>query len=310
MIISASRRTDIPAYYTDWLLNRLKERYVYVRNPFNIRQINKIDLNPAVVDGIVFWSKNPRPLLDKLHLITDYPYYFHFTLNAYDTDIEVRLPQKKELVETFKRLSDKIGPQRVIWRYDPVVVNDRYTASYHIDAFGEYAHTLRGYTNKVTFSFIDLYKKIAQHMRFLGITEVSNEEKHVIARNFSEIAKENGLHIDSCAEKIDLSAYGIDHARCIDSSLIAEVAGYAVSAQKDPYQRLACGCIDSIDIGEYNSCRSGCIYCYATYSRYMVETQTKRHDPLLPLLVGELQGDEKLTEKQVSSNRIIQQELF
>jgi hypothetical protein len=155
MIISASRRTDIPAYYSDWMLNRIKEQYACVRNPMNIHQISKINLNPDVVDCIVFWSKNPKPMLDKLQYFNEYAYYFQFTLNPYGNDIETKLPPKKEIIETFKKLSEKIGLQRVIWRYDPVLLNTQYTIAYHIDNFNELAYQLNGYTEKVTFSFIN-----------------------------------------------------------------------------------------------------------------------------------------------------------
>jgi DNA repair photolyase len=270
MIISASRRTDIPAYYSDWLLNRIQERYVYVKNPMNIHHISKISLEPDVVDGIVFWSKNPKPMLLKLKFIKDYAYYFQFTLNPYDRDIEERLPGKDEILETFKQLSDMIGPQKVIWRYDPVLLNDKYSISYHTDKFYEFAQKLSGYTEKVTFSFIDFYKKITENIKSARMYEITNEEKSSIADNFSRIAQGNNLLIDACAEDIDLSKYNIARARCIDDRLIAKIIGYNFIAEKDKNQRLECGCVGSIDIGEYNSCSNGCIYCYANYNKVIV----------------------------------------
>jgi hypothetical protein len=165
MIISASRRTDIPAYYTDWMLNRINERYVCVRNPMNTHQISKINLEPDVVDCIVFWSKNPEPMIDKLQLIKDYFYYFQFTLNPYGQDMEVNLPLKSKIIETFKQLSEKIGSEKVIWRYDPILLNDKYNVAYHIDKFEKFANELKGYTEKVIFSFIDFYKRITENIR-------------------------------------------------------------------------------------------------------------------------------------------------
>jgi len=135
MIISASRRTDIPSRYSEWFFNRIKEKYVYVRNPMNIRQISAINLDPELVDCIVFWSKNPKPMIDKLQLIKDYKYYFQFTLNPYEPDVEAGLPPKPEIIETFKKLSDITGPQKVIWRYDPILINSKYNTVYHIDKF-------------------------------------------------------------------------------------------------------------------------------------------------------------------------------
>jgi hypothetical protein len=310
MIISASRRTDIPAYYSDWLLNRIKERYVYVRNPLNIHQISKINLSPDVVDCIVFWSKNPRPLLDKLQILNEYAYYFQFTLNPYDKDIEVQLPCKYEILETFKKLSDMISPSKIIWRYDPVLLNKKYTISFHIDKFSEYAMKLKGYTEKVTFSFIDFYKKITENIKFAEIDEITYEEKNIIADNFSRIAKNSNLIIDTCAEDIDLSKYNISHARCIDDRLIAKIIGYNFIAEKDKNQRLECGCVGSVDIGEYNSCSNGCVYCYANYSPNVVKTNFKKHNKFSPLLIGETNESDIINERKVLSNKILQKEFF
>jgi len=267
MIISASRRTDIPAYYSDWLLSRIKERYVDVKNPMNKNQIRKISLEPDVVDCIVFWSKNPEPLLDKLQFFCGYAFYFQFTLNPYYSDIETKLPPKKEIIETFKKLSDKIGPQKVIWRYDPVLLNNRYTVTYHIDKFNEFACQLRNFTEKVIFSFIDFYRKISLNVKTHGITEITTSEKNTLAGNFSKIAKENSLLIDTCAEGIDLSVFNIGRGKCIDNTLIAKITGRDFPAKRDKNQRVECGCAASVDIGEYNSCLNGCIYCYANYSQ-------------------------------------------
>ena len=310
MIISASRRTDIPSYYSEWFFNRIKEKWVYVRNPMNIHQISKINLEPEVVDCIVFWSKNPKPMIDKLQLIKDYFYYFQFTLNSYGQDIEVNLPFKDERIETFKKLSDKIGPVRIIWRYDPILLNDKYNMSYHVDNFEKCASILKGYTEKVTFSFIDFYKRITENIKLINAYEITTEEKNIIAEKFSKIAKENNLLIDTCAEDIDLSKYGIEHARCIDDRLITRIIGYNFTAEKDKTQRLECGCIKSIDIGEYNSCSNGCIYCYANYSHTLVEKNTKKHICLSPLLIDEINSTDIISERKMTSNKILQKELF
>jgi len=312
MIISASRRTDIPAYYSDWMFNRIKEGYVYVQNPMNIHQISKICLNPDAVDCIVFWSKNPKPMLTKLDFFDEYKYayYFQFTLNPYDKDIETSLPPKNEIIETFKRLSDKIGPQKVIWRYDPILLNNKYTMTYHIDKFNEFAHKLKKYTKKVTFSFIDFYRKISENIKINGIIQLTIEEKNFIAEIFSKIAKENNLHIDTCAEDIELSKYGIEHARCIDDKLIAKITGYNVTVKKDKYQRLECGCVESIDIGKYNSCSNGCVYCYANYNCKIVENNVKKHEQLSPLLIGDTNSDYIVNERKVTSNKVHQYAFF
>jgi Domain of unknown function (DUF1848). len=310
MIISASRRTDIPSYYSEWFLNRIKEKFVYVRNPMNIHQISEINLAPELVDCIVFWSKNPKPMIDKLQLIKDYNYYFQFTLNPYESDVEVGLPSKIEIIETFKKLSDIIGPQKVIWRYDPVLINNKYNTTYHIDEFERIAGILKGYTEKVTFSFIDFYKRITENIKLLEITEISTEEKNIIAKNFSEIAINNNLSIDTCAEDIDFSRYGITHARCIDDRLISKIIGYNLQVEKDKNQRLECGCVKSIDIGEYNSCSNGCVYCYANYSINTVEKNYKKHTQLSPLIIGDVCPDDIVKERKVISEKTLQNELF
>jgi len=304
MIISASRRTDIPAYYSDWLLNKIKERYVYVRNPMNNHQVSKINLDPEVVDCIVFWSKNPKPMIDKLSSLSNYAYYFQFTLNPYDNDIETNLPPKVEIIETFKKLSDLIGSQRIIWRYDPVLLNARYTINYHIDKFMEIACQLKGYTEKAIFSFIDFYKKINENIKANCIIDITSEEKYLIAENFSKIANENNLLIDTCAEDIDLSQYNIEYARCIDDRLITKIIGNNRSVEKDKNQRLECGCAISIDIGEYNSCSNGCIYCYANYSYNLVKNNCIKHNILSPLLIGDIDSSDIINERKVKSKYV------
>jgi hypothetical protein len=258
----------------------------------------------------VFWSKNPKPMLAKLQFIKEYAYYFQFTLNPYDRDIEVGLPYKNEILETFKKLSDIIGSQRVIWRYDPVLLNKKYNISYHIDKFYEFAGKLKGYTEKVTFSFIDFYKKITENVKAVGIYEITHEEKNIIAYNFSQAAKENDLLIDTCAEDIDLLKYNITHAGCVDDRLISKIIGYNFIAEKDKNQRLECACVGSIDIGEYNSCPNACVYCYANYSQSIVADNFKRHKQFSPLLIGETNDTDIISERKVSTNKILQKELY
>jgi DNA repair photolyase len=300
MIISVSRRTDIPSFYSEWFFNRIKEKSVYARNPMNIHQISNIKLDPEVVDCIVFWTKNPKPMLDKLKLLKDYFYYFQFTLNPYEQEIETKLPSKDEVIDVFKKLSDKIGPEKIIWRYDPILLNNKYGITYHIDNFKNLADTLKGYTEKIIFSFIDFYKKIKKNIKPVNINETTIEEKGIIAEEFSQIAKENNLSIDTCAEGIDFSKYGILHARCIDDRLIAKITGYNFIVEKDKNQRFECGCVKSIDIGDYNSCANGCIYCYANYSRNFVEKNMKKHYCLSPLLIGDVSNNDIINERKVT----------
>jgi DNA repair photolyase len=237
---------------------------VPVQNPFNPRHIREVDLSPSAVDGIVFWTKNPRPMMGRLDALGPYAFYFQFTLNAYHEDIEPGLPSKERLRETFLRLSDAVGPDRVIWRYDPVLLNDTYTVSWHIDRFGETAERLRGYTKRVVFSFIDLYKKIERAVKLFGIREADDDDRDALAARFAAAARQNGLSIETCAEAVDLSRHGITHGHCVDQALLSAIRGRPLTAGTDKNQRPSCGCAPSVDIGAYQSCRNGCVYCYAT----------------------------------------------
>jgi hypothetical protein len=266
----------------------------------NPRQISKISLAPGLVDCIVFWSKNPQPMLAKLQYLREYAYYFQFTLNPYDRDIETTLPGKNEILGTFKKLSDTIGPQKILWRYDPVLLNKKYTIPYHTDQFLRLAGTLEGYTEKVTFSFIDFYAKNTGNMEDAGIGHITNEQKNIIAGAFSQIAAENHLAIDTCAEDIDLSQYNIARGRCIDTRLIAKITGRDFIAGKDRNQRPACGCAASIDIGAYHSCTNGCVYCYANSSQSTAAGNFRKHRPCSPLLIGELNDGDTVYERKVS----------
>lgn len=302
MIISASRRTDIPTYYSEWFFNRIKAGYVLVRNPMNAHQISKINLSPDVVDGIVFWTKNPIPMLDKLDLLTDYMYYFQFTLNAYGQDVETGVPLKNNIVvPAFQKLSDIIGPDRVIWRYDPIFLNETYTAEYHIRYFEELAKRLAPYTKKCTISFLDFYRNTEKNIAGLSIQKFTPEVQEFLAKNLLEIAYSYGLKMDTCAEGIDLQKFGIDHARCIDDRLFGKLLHCPLKVGKDKNQRLECGCIESLDIGAYNTCRNGCRYCYANYSTKAVCTNAGKHNPESPLLIGEIRPEDKITERKMHS---------
>jgi hypothetical protein len=303
MIISASRRTDIPTYYSDWFLNRIKEGFVLVRNPMNIHQISRINLSPDVVDGIVFWTKNPMPMIDRLVELKDYMYYFQFTLTSYGKTVEPSLPDKPDvIISTFKRLSDKIGADRVIWRYDPILINEMYTMDYHIRAFEKIARELHNYTRKVTISFIDEdYRGVKSNIKELALLGFPQEDQIKLSKSLAEIAKGYGLAIDTCAEKIDLQQFGIDHARCIDDRLLSKLIGCPLSVEKDKTQRLECGCVASIDIGMYNTCCNGCRYCYANYSQNSVRENYGRHNPQSPLISGEVGEDDKINDRKVKT---------
>ncbi len=307
MIISASRRTDIPTYYSNWFFNRIMNGYVLVRNPIHTHQISKIPLNPDVVDGIVFWTKNPIPMLDRFNVLREYMYYFQFTLNSYAQDVETHVPNKqKHIIPAFKKLSDMIGPDRVIWRYDPIFLNDTYTPEYHIRYFEKIAKELSPYTKKCTISFIDFYRNTSKNVSDLSLHDFPEEAQKDLAKELAAIAHSYGLLIDTCAEGIELQEYGIGHARCIDDRLLSKLLDCPLDIRKDKSQRLACGCVESIDIGAYDTCRNGCKYCYANYSEKTVCSNFARHIPDSPLLFGEVGPNDKITERKVMSCKVNQ----
>lgn len=310
MILSVSRRTDIPNYYFDWFYNRIKEGFLYVKNPFNPHQISRIELSPDLIDCIVFWTKNPEPMMARLYELDDYAYYFQFTLTGYGRDIEPNVPHKKEkIIPVFQRLSDTVGSSRVVWRYDPILFNDIYTEEYHLKAFEQIAGALEGYTKKCVISFADTYAKNRAAMKILGIREPFLEDGcedsdsyrnlKIFAAKLSEIAHRNGMEIATCAEKIDLSDCGIAHSSCIDQLLVEEITGHAVDVGKDKNQRAECGCVESVEVGTYHTCLNGCKYCYANDSHEKAERNFKAYDANSPLLCGRIEDGDKITERKV-----------
>lgn len=292
MILSASRRTDIPNYYSEWFYNRIKEGFLYVRNPMNAHQISEIKITPDVVDCIVFWTKNPLPMMKRLNEIKDYNYYFQFTLTGYGNDVEINLPSKsRKIVPAFQELSRKIGKEKVIWRYDPIFFSDKYSKEYHLKAFEGIARALSGYTEKCVISFVDLYSKNKKNMNDLSSYELNDHEQRKFAKELSRIAMDHDIKIGSCAEKMDLSDCGIVHNCCIDRMLIEKIAGCKLNVGKDKNQRIECGCVESVEIGTYNTCRNGCAYCYANYSSKSVEINVAKYDPLSPILCSQIQKD-------------------
>ena len=278
MIISASRRTDIPAFYGEWFINRLKAGYLLVRNPFNPQQVRRVDLTSETLDGIVFWTKDPATLLPYLDEIDamGFIYYFQFTLTSYGPDMEPHLRPKQEILRSFIDLSRRVGSSRVLWRYDPIVFNSEMDCDYHIRIFTHLCQQLSGYTDQVIISFVDLYRGIAK----TGIREATAPEIANTAEALARIAKAQGIEIAACCETHDLSVYGISKASCIDQSRIASLGDSGMPGWQQRSLREGCGCAASVDVGAYNTCLHGCIYCYATRSLQSAARNHQRHDPL------------------------------
>lgn len=299
MILSVSRRTDIPAFYWEWFLNRVKAGFVDVRNPMNIHQVSRIDIRPNVVDCIVFWTKNAGNIIPHLEQLKDYKYYFQYTINPYNKSIEENVPLKKDIIENFRFLSEIIGPNRVIWRYDPILLTGNINIEYHLRYFEELAKRLQGYTQRCVISFVDLYKKTVSNTRDLMMREATDNEMHILAQKLSIIAKNYKMEVLSCSENIDLDAEGVKHGCCIDRNLIEKIVGYKIEVKKDKNQRKECGCVESIDLGAYNTCLHACKYCYANYNNAKVHTLSQMHNPLSTLLAGELDETDVVKERKV-----------
>lgn len=308
MILSASRRTDIPCWYSDWFINRLKEGYVLTRNPMNHAQLSRIPLTPSVVDCIVFWTKDAQNLMPYLDTIggMGYKYYFQFTLTPYDRLLEPNLRDKAEIENTFIALSKRIGKERLFWRYDPIVLNEGLTVEYHKEQFARLCEKLSPYTKSVTISFVDLYAKL----KTPRISEITADEMEELAVFISAATKSWGLEPKACCEKTDLTKYGIASASCIDKAVLEKVCACPLDISRDMNQRGGCGCMESIDIGAYNTCPNGCVYCYANDSAATTERRYKAHNPDSALLVGTAMTGEKITERNVKSCKVEQLSLL
>jgi hypothetical protein len=285
MIISASRRTDIPAFYSHWFFKRLEQGFVMVRNPFNPMMVRKIDLNPNLVDGIVFWSKNPRPMMDRLELLNSYHFYFLFTITAYGPDLEKNLPAKEEVIDTFIELAQRIGKEKVIWRYDPIFLSGNIDDSYHSRRFEYIAGKLHGYTERCIISFLDMYKKCERNLKEFNIKTLNSNDMQRLAGLLGGIARQYDLQIVTCAEEMDFQEMGIGHGKCIDDELLRRICGHPLVFKKDPYQRKTCRCVESVDIGTYDTCPHHCLYCYANSHAQAVERNAALHDPASPFLL-------------------------
>ena len=259
MIISASRRTDIPSLHTKWFLNRLKEEYVITQNPISKNNFYKIPLNKNIVDIIVFWSKNPN--IDFIKEVRDlgYKFYLHFTITPYDKNIERNIPNKKLLIRNFQTISKLFGKEKIIWRYDPIILNDDFNANYHINNFKNFADSLNGYTDECIFSFVQIYSKIKNNIK-----NINDNDKIILIENIKEISEKNNIKLKSCSQDFDnITNIRVEKSACIDKERIQKILGYSIKEKKDKSQRKLCNCIESIDIGMYNTCTNGCIYCYA-----------------------------------------------
>ena len=250
-------------------------------------------------------------MIDRISELEKYTYYFQFTLNAYEKGVEQNVPSKKDfIIPAFQKLSSIIGKERVVWRYDPIFINEYYTIDYHKKYFQRLCSKLSQFTEKCTVSFVDLYKNTARNMKRLNIQILSNDDVLELMSFFSSVAKNEGIYIDTCAEEYDLSSLGINHACCIDKQRLERLGNYTLKIGKDKNQRGICGCIESIDIGMYNTCENGCAYCYANFNSSIAAKSHADHIPESSLICGDIGEDDKVNIRKVQSNIEAQTRLF
>ncbi len=294
MVLNVSGRTDIVAFYSDWFIERYKEGYIDVRNPFYPKLISRIYFKN--VDLILFCTKNPIPILDKLKYI-DKPILFHVTLTPYKKDIEPNVLPKGIIIEAIKRLSKVIGIDNLTIRYDPIFISEKYNLDYHIKAFDKLCSLLNGYVNKIIVSFIDDYKNVRKNEKILNFREFTEKDYEIIGKNFSRIAKENSMTVQTCFENRNLVEYGFIKGECLSHELAYKLTGKKYKTWK-ARKGANCNCVEMVDIGVYNSCKHFCKYCYANYDEKQVNNNFNSHFKDSSLLVGRIEKDDLIKERK------------
>lgn len=302
MIINTGCRTDIPAFYSKWLINRIKEGYVLVRNPYYPSQVTKYSLNPDVVDCLAFCTKNPEPMLKYLDELDKFRQYWFVTITPYGKDIEPVVPDKEKVIQSLKKLSEHTGADSIGWRYDPIFIGMGFDVKKHIESFERIAKKLKGYTHDCTISFLDLYEKVKRNAP--NIRPPSKEEQVELALGFSEIGKQNEMTVHSCCEKTYLAEYGIDCTGCMSKEIVEKGIRTKLNSPKTKNLREDCNCLMGNDIGVYNSCGHLCKYCYANDNPFLVKENMKKHIPTSPFLIGKEEIGDKIKEAKQKSWKI------
>ena len=299
MILQTGMRTDIPAFYARWFLNRIKEGYVLVRNPYNPSAVTKYRIDPKVVDLIAFCTKNPAPMLEHMDVLKPYGQYWFVTITPYGKEIEPNVPDKAKVIEDFKTLSKTVGVDSVGWRYDPIFITEKYSIDFHLQAFVKMAKELSGYTHTCVISFINLYKKVSRN--FPQAREINKAERIKIGKTFAQIGKEYGMTIKACAEGDELKAYGVDCDGCLTRRTYEAALHTRLNMPKRKGQRGSCACFLGNDIGAYDTCKHLCKYCYANMDPKAVLYNSRLHDPNSPFLVGSHRPGDQIHEARQES---------
>lgn len=295
MILNTGARTDTVQYYSQWLLNRFAEGYVLTRNPLFPNKVTRYELSPDKIDLVMFCSKNYAPILPRLKEITNkYRTYFHYTITAYGRDVEPNVPDIDTSIETLIKLSLTVGRQRVAWRYDPVLLTEKYTVEKHFETFEYMAKRLAPYIDRCIFSFVEPNKKLERNMSEL--IQLTEADKLRLAEGLGKIAGKDGILIQTCGTNGDYSKYGIRASGCATLEILGRANGCEFKEVKHKGLREGCHCIESRDVGAYDSCPNGCRYCYANNDMARVRENYKKHNPKSPLLIGELQPSDTVIQ--------------
>lgn len=287
MIINTGGRTDTVQYYSEWLLNRFKEGFVFSRNPFYPAKVTRYELAPDKVDCVVFCSKNYEPILERLHEITDkFNTYFFYTITAYNKDIEPRVPSIEKSIDTLLKLENIVGKNRIAWRYDPVLLTEKYTIDYHLKTFESMTSQLSEHIDRCIFSFVEMYKKLSVNMPELK--PITENEKIILAKCLGEIAQKYNIHLQTCAANGDYTNFGIYPSGCMTSDILEKSNNIKFKKIKHNGNRKHCNCIEARDIGAYNTCPNGCKYCYANATHKKAVENFKLHNPNSPILFGKI----------------------
>ena len=305
MVLNTGMRTDIPAYFSEWFMNRVREGYVLTRNPYNPLQVTRYRIDPSVVDILAFGTKNPAPLLPYLDELAAFRTYWFVTMNPYGQKLEPNVPDWQDVAESIRTLSDRFGPKAISWRISPIIVNDCFPVYWHIEQFRRMAETLSGKVETCMIAFLDLYEKTRRN--FPEGRAVTKSEKAAIGAAFVPVAQQHGIRVIGCYQDRDLAEYGVDVSGCMTHHALEHVGGFRLTipkSQKSVQKMMGSsasiteaenrefqehgGCILGRDIGEYNTCPHGCRYCYANYDQQVVAANFKRHDPRSPYLIGGL----------------------
>ena len=300
MIINTGARTDTVQYFTEWLLKRFEEGFVYSRNPLFPNKVSRYELTPEKVDCVLFCSKNYKPILPNLHKITQkFNTYFHYTITAYGKDIEPGVPLIEESMETLLELEKIVGKNRIAWRYDPVLLTKNYTIERHFEIFEKMCATLNGHIDRCIFSFVEIYKKL--EINFPELKIFTDYEIETLAQGFGKIAQKYGIFIQTCGTNVEFTKYGIHSSACTSLEVLAKANGIEFKPLKHKGQRLGCHCFESRDIGAYETCLNACKYCYANKNHKKALQNYKLHNPNSPLLLGELNETDIVTQAEQKS---------